>query len=75
MHARAHTHTHTHTHTGKSDPYCYISIVKAEQIDMITASKPNLINLNDTKGLKLRIHKSQTQERTLSPIWNESFQL
>ena len=68
-------HTHTHTHTGKSDPYCYISVIKAEHIDMIAAAKPNLVNLNQSKGLNLNVCKSQTQDRTLTPVWNESFQL
>ena len=75
------THTHTqhniqqYTHTGKSDPYCYISVIKREHVDMITSAKPNLVNINESKHLNLNVRKSHTQDRTLTPVWNESFQL
>jgi len=61
--------------TGKSDPYCFITIVKSEHVDMISSARPNVVKINDTKELGMKIEKSHVIPKTLNPEWNQEFEL
>lgn len=60
---------------GLSDPYCYISVIKAEHLEMVTNSKHNLEQISKSKKLGLAIKKSEVIPKTLNPTWNQSFEL
>jgi len=61
--------------SGKSDPYCFITIVKCEHVDMISSAKHNVVKINETKQLGLTIAKSEVITDTLNPTWNQRFVL
>jgi len=56
-----------------SDPYCFITIVKSEHVDMISSAKPDVVKINETKQLGLKIEKSKVIPETLNPTWNQEF--
>ncbi|XP_065899181.1 BAI1-associated protein 3-like isoform X3 [Dysidea avara] len=58
---------------GKSDPYCFITIVKSEHVDMFSSAKPDVVNINEIKQLGLCIAKSRVIPKTLCPTWNQEF--
>jgi len=60
---------------GKSDPYCFITIVKYEDVDMISSAKHNVVKIDETKQLGLKIEKSHVIPKTLNPTWNQEFEL
>ena len=60
---------------GLSDPYCYISVIKAEHLQMISHSKHNLEEISKSKKLGLAIKKSEVIPKSLNPTWNQSFEL
>jgi len=60
---------------GKSDPYCFITIVTSEHFDMISSAKSDVEKINETKQLGLNIEKSDVAPKTLDPIWNQEFEL
>ena len=62
-------------YSDKSDPYCFITIVKPEHVDMITSSKHDLVKINQKKRLGLNIEQSEVIPETLNPTWNEEFVL
>ena len=61
--------------SGKSDPYCLITIVKSNHVDMISSAKHNVVKINETQRLGLKIEKSKVIPKTLNPIWNQQFEL
>ena len=58
---------------GKSDPYCFITIVKSEHVDMISSDKHNVVKINETKRLGLKIEKSLIIPKTRNPAWNHPY--
>ncbi|XP_065899170.1 BAI1-associated protein 3-like isoform X2 [Dysidea avara] len=60
---------------GKSDPYCLITVVKSEHVDMISSDKHDVVKINETKQLGLKIEKSHVIPMTLNPTWNQEFEL
>ena len=58
--------------TGKSDPYCFITIVKSEHVDMISSAKPDVVKINETKHLGLKIEQCRVSQK---PTWNQDFML
>jgi len=60
-------------YSGKSDPYCFITIVKSEHVDMISSAKPDVVKINETKHLGLKIEKSLIIPKTLNPTWNQPY--
>ena len=61
--------------SGKSDPYCFITIVKSEDVDMISSAKLDVVKINEAKQLGLKIVKSKVIPKTLNPTWNQEFEL
>ena len=62
-------------YSGKSDPYCFITVVKSEHVNKINSDKHNMLKINETKKLGLKIEKSGVISKTLNPTWNEEFEL
>ena len=60
---------------GKSDPYCFITVVKSEHVKLISSKSATVEKINDTKRLGLNIKKSRVMPKTLNPRWNEEFEL
>ena len=60
---------------GKSDPYCFITIVKSEHVDMIRSAKHDVVKINEKKQLGLKIERSKVIPNTLDPTWNQEFVL
>ncbi|XP_065899176.1 BAI1-associated protein 3-like isoform X2 [Dysidea avara] len=56
--------------TGKGNHYCFITIVKSEHVDMITSAKPDVVKINDTKHLGLKIEQCSVSQK---PTWNQGF--
>ena len=62
-------------YSGKSDPYCFITIVKSKDVDMITSAKHNVAKINKSKRLGLKVEQSEIIPKTLNPTWNQEFEL
>ena len=60
---------------GLSDPYCFITVIKADHLEMITRSKHNLEEISKSKKLGLAIKMSKIIPKSLNPTWNQSFEL
>ena len=42
---------------------------------MISSAKHDVVKINETKQLGLKIEKSTVIPKTLDPIWNQEFEL
>ena len=57
---------------AKSNYYCFITIVKSEHVDMIRSAKHDVVKINETKHLGLKIEQIKVSQK---PTWNQEFVL
>ncbi|XP_065899174.1 BAI1-associated protein 3-like [Dysidea avara] len=49
--------------SDKSDPYCFITIIKSEHVDMISSDKHDVVKINETKHLGLKIEQCKVSQK------------
>ena len=61
---------HQFVSAGKSDYYCFITIVKPEHFNMISTAKHDVVKINEAKHLGLKIEQCKVSQK---PTWNQDF--